>query len=236
MAPYRYAGSELDLFASALHWKTYLRRRIAPFYGPEVLEVGAGIGGTTRVLHDPSVRRWVCLEPDAGLAGSISSAILEGSLPPSCEVAVGTLDALPEGSAFDTVLYIDVLEHIDDDRGELARASRVLKPGGRLVVLSPAHQFLFTPFDAALGHYRRYSKSTLRAIKPPDLTLDRLSYLDSAGMFLSLGNRLVLQSAHPTRRQIAFWDKVVVPCSRIIDPLLGFRVGKSVLGVWRKLG
>jgi SAM-dependent methyltransferase len=234
MADYSYAGSELDLFAAAVNWKSYHRRLIAPYYGAEVLEVGAGIGGTTRVFFDHSVRRWVCLEPDPGLASSITTAVAEGALPPACEVAVGTLDALPADARFDTVLYIDVLEHIEDDTAEMARAARVLKPGGYVVVLSPAHQFLFTPFDAALGHFRRYSRSTLRASAPPDLALARLSYLDAAGMLLSLGNRLVLKSATPTRRQIAFWDGVVVPSSRLLDPLLGFRVGKSVLGVWQK--
>ena len=234
MAAYSYVGSELDLFAEARRWKAYLRRQIAPCYGPDVLEVGAGIGGSTRVLIDPSTRRWVCLEPDPALADAITSAIGAGALPPCCEVVVGALDALPAGACFDTVLYIDVLEHIEDDRGELARAARVLKPGGRLVVLSPAHQYLFTPFDEALGHCRRYSKSSLRATAPSGLILDRLSYLDSAGMLLSLGNRLILRSAAPTRRQIAFWDGVVVPVSRVIDPILGYHVGKSVLAVWHK--
>jgi SAM-dependent methyltransferase len=234
MAHYSYVGSELDLFAAARNWKSYLRRVIAPYYGRDVLEVGAGIGGTTRVFCDPSVRRWVCLEPDATLAETLAGSLQKGDLPAACEVAVGTLETLPEGEAFDTILYIDVLEHIEDDRAELERAAGRLRPGGHVVVLSPAHQFLYTPFDRAIGHFRRYSKATLRAAAPPGLTLVRLSYLDAAGMLLSLGNRLVLRSAMPTHRQIAFWDGWVVPVSRRLDPVLGHAVGKSVLGVWRK--
>ena len=53
-------------------------------------------------------------------------------------------------------------------------------------------------------------------------------------MLASLGNRLVLQRSMPSQRQIAVWDRLMVPLSRLIDPLLGYSLGKSVLAVWRK--
>ena len=135
---------------------------------------------------------------------------------------------------FDTILYMDVLEHIADDRAELARAADQLRHGGHLIVLAPAHQWLFTPFDEAIGHYRRYTKSTLRAAAPDGLTLARLVYLDSIGMLASLGNRLVLKSSMPSPGQIALWDRLMVPLSRVADPFLGYSLGKSVLAVWKK--
>ena len=58
--------------------------------------------------------------------------------------------------------------------------------------------------------------------------------LDAAGFFLSLGNRVLLRSASPSPQQIAFWDKAVVPLSRVLDRCLGYRFGKSVLAVWTK--
>src|SRR3954454_13356083 len=155
MPDYQYVGAELDLFAAATNWKSYFRSRIDPYLGPEVLEVGAGFGGTTRLLCRGERARWVCLEPDAGLADRLSESVRSGSLPACCEPVVGTLESLPEGARFDTLLYIDVLEHIEDDRAELVAAAGRLKPGGHLVVLSPAHPWLFTPFDHALGHFRR---------------------------------------------------------------------------------
>ena len=69
-----YVGTELELFAHAVRWKSYLRRLITPYYGAEVLEVGAGIGGTTRVFHDEAVTHWVCLEPDPALAATLRGA------------------------------------------------------------------------------------------------------------------------------------------------------------------
>jgi len=234
MADYVYVGSELDLFAAATTWKGYVRRQVAPYLGREVLEVGAGHGGTTQALCHGGHDRWVCLEPDADLAGRAARAVAAGELPACCEVIQGTLADLPVGAVFDTLLYMDVLEHIEDDRAETERAVAWLRPHGYLVVLAPAHPWLFTPFDTAIGHYRRYTKRTLRAVIPADLELVRLAYLDAVGLFASLSNRLVLRSAMPTPRQIAVWDRLMVPLSRLTDPLLGHVVGKSVLGVWRK--
>ena len=61
-----------------------------------------------------------------------------------------------------------------------------------------------------------------------------MGYLDSAGMLASAANRMLLKSAMPTERQILTWDRLLVPASRAIDPLFAGRVGKSVLGVWRR--
>jgi SAM-dependent methyltransferase len=146
----------------------------------------------------------------------------------------GDVSTLDVDDLYDTILYVDVLEHVADDRAELAAAARHLKPGGRLAVLSPAHEWLFTPFDAAIGHRRRYTRKTLAALAPPRLRLERLDYLDSAGLLLSLGNRLILKRARPTASQILLWDRRVVPVSRLLDQILLRRVGKSVLGIWRR--
>lgn len=116
----------------------------------------------------------------------------------------------------------------------MARAAARLKRGGALIVLAPAHPFLFTPFDRAIGHFRRYKRVSLREAAPATLSVEKLIYLDAAGMLASAANRLLLQSAMPTERQILTWDRLLVPVSRLIDPLFAGRVGKSVLGVWRK--
>lgn len=233
MSQYTYEGSELDLFADARVWKSNLQRQLDPFLGPEVLEVGAGFGGTTRFLCKGNHQRWVCLEPDDALASRLAASIADGSLPSCCQVSVGTTADLSDDS-FDTILYIDVVEHIEHDAEELARAAALLRPGGHLAVLSPAHQWLYTPFDQAIGHFRRYSKRSLAALSPPGLDRVRLRYLDTAGLLASLGNRLVLNSAMPSPKQIAFWDRYLVRASRVLDPLLNYQLGKSVLGVWKR--
>lgn len=225
----KYAGSELELFEKARNWKAYWRDQIRGFIRGEVLEVGAGIGANTQALAGLDFDRWICLEPDATLAARIA-------LPPGGrhEKATGTIDDLPATAKFDTILYLDVLEHIEDDRDEMARAAERMKPDGTLVILAPAHPFLYTPFDAAIGHFRRYTRKSLRAAAPPALRLEKLVYLDAAGMLASAANRLLLQSASPTERQILTWDRLLVPVSRGIDSLFAGHAGKSILGVWCK--
>jgi 2-polyprenyl-3-methyl-5-hydroxy-6-metoxy-1,4-benzoquinol methylase len=234
MKPYRYIGEELDVFALAGNWKAYVRSVIGAYLAGDVLEVGAGIGGTTRVFCDGAQRSWTCLEPDRDLAARLRTRIDEAPLPITPQVITGTIGDLPSTPAYDAIVYIDVLEHIEDDAAELVRASALLKPGGRLVVLSPAHQSLYTPFDAAVGHFRRYNRSMYVGLTPHNATLESARYLDSAGMLLSAANRLFLRSAHPTEAQIRLWDRWFVGTSRRLDPALGWRVGKSLLGIWRQ--
>jgi SAM-dependent methyltransferase len=233
---YAYIGSELDLFALAVNWKSYWSQAIKPFLGLRVLDVGAGKGSTARLLSGAPGQRWLALEPDPQLANSIREDIAGGRLPTACEVRIGTLAALAVDELFDTILYIDVLEHIETDRDELTLAATHLAPNGHIVVLSPAHNSLYTPFDKALGHFRRYDSELIRAVTPPSLALEKVFYLDSVGLLASLGNRLVLNAALPTAKQIGMWDRWMVPLSRYVDPLTGHKVGKSIVGVWRHAG
>jgi len=232
----RYVGSELELFRDATCWKAYVADQLAPHVSGDVLEIGAGIGGTTAAVHRNSSRSWTCLEPDAALVVELSAATaalrdLNGN-PPS--IVIGTLADVALSARFDCILYLDVLEHIEDDRSELARAAARLRPGGNLIVLSPAWNWLYSPFDRAIGHFRRYSRRTLLACTAPGTELLILRYLDSAGVAASLANRVFLRRAQPTAQQIGVWDRWLVPLSRRLDAQLGFRVGKSILAVWRR--
>lgn len=231
---FEYGGSELELFAHAHGWKRYLRTQLGPYLHGDVLEVGSGIGSTTRALHHSDVRSWTALEPDEALSRRGREALSSPPATAGVVHEVGVLGDLDPTRRFDTILYVDVLEHIDDDRAEVALAAQFLRPSGRLVVLGPAHQWLFTPFDEAVGHHRRYGTASLRSLTPATLVLERISFLDSAGLLASCGNRLLLRSAHPSPGQLDFWDRRLVPISRRLDPVLGRRVGKSVVGVWSR--
>jgi SAM-dependent methyltransferase len=233
---YSYPGAELDLFAGATRWKTYWASEVGPYLGRSVLEVGAGFGGSTAHLCRGRHDRWIALEPDAELADRLRLQVANGLLPPCCYVRHGTLADLDGRERFDSILYADVLEHIGDDREEVRRATAHLAPGGHLIVLAPAHQFLYTPFDEAVGHYRRYDRETLLTLGGDGLRCVAARYLDSVGLLASLANRLFLRSAAPTSQQIRLWDSYMVRCSRLLDPLLAHRVGKSLLVVWRREG
>jgi SAM-dependent methyltransferase len=121
-----------------------------------LVDGGAGAGGVSVQLGwDPD--RLAVVEGNRTLARQAGS--LHGLL-----AAQGHVDRLPfaDGS-IDVVCLLDVIEHIPDTREALAEARRVLAPGGRLVVNVPAHQWLWSAADDALGHQRRYSRRTLEA-------------------------------------------------------------------------
>jgi len=233
MTEFKYLGSELDLFAAVRHWKSYWSADVRPFIRGDVLEVGAGIGSNTRYLDTGRLGRFVCLEPDKQLVGRLEEQLRNGGR--KYEVICGTLESVPAEQQFDTICYIDVLEHIQDDDVELCRAAAHLRHGGRVIVLSPAHQWLFTPFDAAIGHFRRYTRATLKSISPAGLEIESCRYLDSVGMAASAANLCFLKQSMPTRQQLHFWDTFLVPPSRIFDRLLLHSIGKTIVVVWRKV-
>jgi SAM-dependent methyltransferase len=232
---FEYVGNELELFAHAKNWKSYFRSQLSPFIQGNVLEVGAGLGGTTIVFQEDAFTTWTCLEPDQALLEQLKELLKATPASDRYRYEHGVLDQLDTNHRYDAILYIDVLEHIEADREEIQKAARLLKPGGRLIILSPAYQFLFSPFDARIGHFRRYTLKALKHITPDHCKIEKGFYLDSIGLFASLANRLFLKASLPTVRQIAFWDSVLVRCSRWMDWLVLHRVGRSVIIIWQKL-
>jgi SAM-dependent methyltransferase len=229
-----YEGGELELFQNARNWKRYIADRLRPCLKGDVLEVGAGLGAFTAVLSKRSVKSWRCLEPDPAMAEHLVHFVENANFPFACHVCNGMLADLSRDQVFDTILYIDVLEHIEEDRAELAQAAQLLNPGGFLVVLSPAHQWLYSPFDAAIGHFRRYAVSDAADITPPGLTLASAHYLDSVGLLAMFANKALLRASMPTLRQVLLWDRLMVPLSRLLDQIWFGRLGRSVLFIWRR--
>ncbi|TMA79293.1 MAG: class I SAM-dependent methyltransferase [Deltaproteobacteria bacterium] len=234
MVDFKYGGSELEVFAHATNWKRYWRDLLVPFLRGDALEVGSGIGANTGLLAPRHPGRWTSLEPDRELLDEARRRLAAAGVAHCCTFECGTVRSLEATRIFDTVLYLDVLEHIENDRLEMEHAAQHLAAGGRIVVLAPAHQALFTEFDHAVGHFRRYGKQSLAAVAPAGLRCERLFYVDSVGLCASLANRLFLRQRIPSLEQITFWDRAMVPISRAVDPLLLRSVGKSIIGVWRK--
>jgi SAM-dependent methyltransferase len=227
-----YIGEELSLFKLADNWKRYVSARLRPHVRGDLLEVGAGIGANVKYYFREDLTRYVSLEPDGRLCEDYRREQQAGRIPASCQLVQGTLESLPADERFDAIIYIDVLEHIEDDRAEFARAIERLRPGGRLCILCPAHNYFYSPFDKAIGHFRRYNKSMYRELS--DQQPLKLEYLDSVGMLASAANKMLLKQSYPNERQILLWDRVFVRASKVLDPLVLRSVGKSILGVWTK--
>ena len=234
MATTEYIGEELHLFKDAVNWKQYWISSIQKYIHSNVLEVGAGIGINTFLILEtcPDIHKITTIEPDPKLAKEIG--YMTSTHAKKVEQFTGYLSEFPVKQKFDTILYIDVIEHIENDAAELELAKTYLTEGGHLIVLVPAFNTLFSPFDKEIGHYRRYTKNTLQSSAPKDLNLIKLFYLDSLGAFASLTNKLILKQKNPTKKQIQQWDKLIVPTSKFTDIIFGSFFGKSLVGIWKK--
>lgn len=229
-----YIGNELELFKYAHNWKNYYASFIRRYLINDVLEVGAGIGETTHSLCDGNQKSWLCVEPDAELTKEIIIKKESGYLPSFIEIVTCTLEGVDSNRKFDAIIYIDVIEHIENDTDELKKASTFLKPGGHLIVLVPAHNYLYSEFDKSIGHFRRYNKKMLTYVAPEGLKQIDLRYLDSLGLLASLANKWFLKQDYPELKQIKFWDNFIISISKITDILSFYCIGKTVIGIWQK--
>lgn len=228
-----YIGEELAYFQYAKNWKSYFSAFFQPYVRGSVAEVGAGMGANVPYLLTNAVSSYLCIEPDGQLAAAIDSKIANGELPARCSVQQGYLQSGLQ-NAFDAVVYIDVLEHIEDDAAEVRKAAEALKPGGYLCVLVPANPEDYTAFDKAIGHYRRYTKEALIKTVEPSLPIEWCRYLDSFGSLASKTNRFFLKQSAPSKSQVLLWDRYLIPISKFLDKPTGYRHGKSLLLVAQK--
>ncbi len=219
---------ELKLFARAQNWKTYWAKSISKYVHGSVAEVGAGLGANAPFLLNQHVEKLMLIEPGEELFSQLSAR----EYPECVDKLNGTLR--DSQCDFDTIVYVDVLEHIEDDGRETSCAYDHLTKGGHLVVLSPAWPFLYSPFDQAVGHHRRYTRASLRASVDPRLETVSEIYLDSVGLLASLANKLLLRASAPSDAQVKLWDSLMVRMSTMLDPMLCYTAGKTVVGVYRK--
>lgn len=229
---YQYPGAELELFRDATNWKKYFADVLRPYIKGDVAETGAGIGANTPLLLNTQCTSWLLIEPDDKMFQHLQQQYTAGKLPAPCTCFHGTLSATT--GLFDCILYIDVLEHIEQDNAELEAAFSRLRPGGRLIVLSPAFNHLYNPFDKAIGHFRRYTKKSLKAIAPEKAALIHCRYYDSLGYLAALANTCLLKQHLPQKKQVLFWDRILIPASRILDKLLLHSAGKTIIAVWQQ--
>ena len=223
----KYLGSELEIFKEAKRWKDYWSSIIGKNISGvnNCLEIGSGIGANAPILSE-LFQNYSGLDPDLELVEMAQNTY------PEFVFKVGTASTLAS-HINGCVVYIDVLEHIEDDQNELQKISRLMKKDSYLIILVPAHNYLFSDFDSKIGHYRRYSKRTLSTIIPESFQIIDIKYLDCIG-FLALSlNKILQKKSIPTRHQIALWD-FLIPISKFCDLLIRYTVGKSIICIAKK--
>ncbi|MCC6954714.1 MAG: glycosyltransferase [Deltaproteobacteria bacterium] len=226
----------LEAFENADRYNQWIFERLRPHVGKRVMEVGAGIGNIVScILKHPGVERVVATD-----IGSESLRVLKDRFGDDDRLVTQVWNAeeaappLIADAEIDTIICSNVLEHIKDHQLALEQMRTVLKPGGRLLLLVPAHMEIFSGLDEDLGHYRRYDEKSLRAVlTAAGFAVDEVfehNFVGALGWWWA--GKVRRQRSLRTRDTKSF-DKLV-PYLKQIDPLLARTMfGVSVIAISR---
>lgn len=227
------AAGDLERLGTARHFFDWVLDEFHPYLHGRVLEVGAGLGTITRLLidHYPELSL-VALEPAENVFADLSSF---AALNPQVTAQPTTLAEyrLSDDQLFDAVMYLNVLEHIEDDAAELRLASAALRPGGAVLLFGPAMERLYSDLDHRAGHYRRYETGQLRALlEDAGLEPVYVRYFDVLGVLPYLIVYRLLGREAISGTSMWGYDRVLIPLSRLIQRTLPSPpLGKNVIAV-----
>lgn len=207
----------LERMGKLSHYNNWIWESIEPYVGRRVLEVGSGIGNMTRILYG----RDLIVATDLELP---YLHILRNRFARNPTIKVERLDLNSDECLalkhheFDSVVCLNVLEHIEDHEGALQRLYEVLVPGGRLALFVPADQNLYGTIDKQVGHFRRYSREELqRIMEAAGFVTEKMTYQNIFGRFGWWLNGRVFKRAHLPAGQSRIFD-LVVPILRRLEP------------------
>lgn len=221
----------LDLLSDTYNYNHWLYSLIRPHMGDHVLEIGSGCGNITRFMLD--VESLVCLEPLEYFVDVLNQI---ASVHSNIQIRKGIAEnmaALHE-RAFDTMVCLNVLEHIEDDQKALEEMYAALAPGGKLLLFIPACQWAFGDMDTELKHFRRYSKGGLKdQLLDANFNVLQCKYVNFVGVFgwwwagRIQGEKVI----DPAKARLV--DKLV-PYLSAVERLIPPPCGQSVLAIAQK--
>lgn len=151
----------LRSLSMATKYNSFLRDLFMPYVGDEVLEIGAGVGNMSQFMLNR--KRLVLTDFEEEYVRYLTSKFQGWE-----NIEVRRLDVTADPGdlkgAFDSIVMLNVLEHIEDDKLALKNLHAMLKPGGRLLLIVPAHQWLYGSLDELAFHFRRYELEPLRGL------------------------------------------------------------------------
>jgi SAM-dependent methyltransferase len=232
-ASFAYVSTELNALAEAENYYRWVISQFAPFMGKRVIEVGAGIGTFARTLlkHVP-VSELVLVEPSDNLLPLLQRQFAEDT---RVEIIHGYFQPVAIPAAADSIVLVNVLEHIAEDQAFLDDAHAALTPGGTLLLLVPALPQIYGSLDQAFGHHRRYTKPSLASkLQDAGFGIIRLAYvnlLGIAGWFLT-GRVLRRTTLKP--RYVRWYDRWVIPWLSRLEGRWEPPCGQSLIVIARK--
>jgi glycosyltransferase involved in cell wall biosynthesis len=224
----------LRSFAETHRYNRWITDTVRPCLGNSVLEVGAGIGTISALLLPRE--RYVATDIDEVHLTTLANRFWNIPHVETARLDVRSAeDAAPFAGQMDTVVCVNVLEHIDDHEGALRHLRSVLKPGGCLFLLVPRGKRLFGTLDQVVDHHRRYEKDELRQLlEAAGFTVEHLRHFNRAGVPGWWLNGRVLRRRHFSKLQLKLYDSLV-GLFRRLDHVLPWG-GLSLIAVARRTG
>lgn len=228
-----YFGKDLEAMQFARRYHRWIIDEIRPFFGKNVAEVGAGCGNLSQFLLEESIDSLTAFEPSSNMFDLLEKKLRNESRATLINDFFGSRN-IDSGDGYDSVVYINVMEHIEDDQGEIGRAFDSLKPGGHLIIYVPALAWLYSDFDRAIGHFRRYHKSELvRLVSDQGFDVVQAKYFDSLGIIPWYLNAVLLGRSINSK-SVALYDRLAIPMLSRVERYLPPWIGKNLLVVGRK--
>lgn len=209
--PNAHASNEDFEFAAlreAANYRRALLESFRPYLHGNVLEIGAGIGQISVELKRlPTVTHLCAVEPDPRFLPHLRAAL------PTESIFAGTAHEIPVGRDWDSIVSINVLEHIQHDQAELTLYRKLLaRNRGELCLFVPARQEIYAPIDRDFGHFRRYSARELRVqLESAGFDVVTLRYYNLPGYFAWWLSFCLLKKRGFDPAAVRFYDRVVFP-------------------------
>ena len=224
-----YPGKELENFDLASIWRKYIYFLIKKYIKGSVLEVGAGIGSFTNNYSSLENNSITLTEIDNN-----NYKIIKERFKNRNYFFYQSVTKELKGK-FNTIMYLNVLEHIEKDTVEINDALEKLDDNGYLIILVPAHNKLYSKFDEAVGHFKRYEIDYFNKLKLNNAVIEKTVFLDCMGYLLYYINGIFFkEDVYPSKLKILIWDKIFTPITFFLDKILNYKFGKNLLCVIKK--
>lgn len=225
---------ELETMALAVNYHRWTFQVIKPYIGTRVLEVGGGLGEVSQFLSESSAL--TILDSDPRCVDHLRERFAHRKDFRVVEADIAKNLPAELGERFDSVLCINVLEHVEDDCAALRNMYRALQPGGQIVLLVPAHPGIYGTLDQLVGHFRRYSRTgIITKAKDAGFRISRTTYFNSVAAIARYFAGRVARQRETGRRQVVFYDRCVVPVLARLERIVPPPFGQSLILVGRKV-
>lgn len=229
-----YHGDDLEALSTLKRYRQWIVDEFAPFLCGRVAEIGAGIGNYSEELLGHA-EHLDMVEPATRPAQMLETRMAEKGRVRLIRSTAEGWAAKAEPACYDSVVMINVLEHIEDDQAMVAEIFRTLKPGGHFLLFVPALMMLFSRLDSLHGHYRRYGlEEAIRKVQATGFVIEKARYVDVLGVLPWLIINKWMGQTEFKPRMISLYDRVGIPLTRTVERLIRFPFGKNVLLVARR--